>query len=305
MKLATTTGDFGRYLPNHLDRLKAVADAGFKYIDFSFYTEMRWDSVFMKDGWKDYTEKLKACADELGLTFVQSHAPGGNPLVKDANYDILLASTIRSIEVCGLLGIDNTVVHPGWDGMMSLEEYCERNMEFWRKLYPAAEENGVYLLVENTTHANMGTIHQNLFTGKDMMTFVEASGHPLVACCWDTGHANCEGRQYKDILDMGDKLKAIHFNDNRGERDEHITPFMGTLCVDEVMNALIDSGFKGPLTMECDSTFRPFKYWLGNRHDFSEKKVVTEASLEMKKKAEELLYVTGKYILESYNLWEE
>ena len=25
----------------------------------------------------------------------------------------------------------------------------------------------------------------------------------------------------------------------------------------------------------------------------------------IKKKAEELLYVTGKYILESYNLWEE
>ena len=33
MKLATT-GDFGRYFPEHTDRIKAVADAGVKYIDF-------------------------------------------------------------------------------------------------------------------------------------------------------------------------------------------------------------------------------------------------------------------------------
>lgn len=303
MKLATTTGDFGRYFPEHTDRIKAVADAGFKYIDFSFYTEAKKDSLFFKTDWRDYVKKLQNCADECGVKFVQSHAPGGNPLKHDDNWDILLESTIRSIEVCGMLGIDNTVVHPGWDGLMSLEEYIERNMVFFRKLIPAAEANNVYILVENTTHANMGTSHQNLFTGKDMVDFIEYANHPLFGCCWDTGHAHCEGFQHDEIVAIGKHLKAIHFNDNRGDKDEHIIPFCGTLGIDDVMTGLIDVGFKGPFTMECEGTLRPSKYWIGNRRLMPDNNKVTDPCLEMQKKAEELLYITGKYILESYDLF--
>ena len=36
MKLATTTGDFTHYLDDHCDRVRAVAEAGFKYVDLSF-----------------------------------------------------------------------------------------------------------------------------------------------------------------------------------------------------------------------------------------------------------------------------
>lgn len=304
MKLATTTGDFSHYFDDHCDKIRAVADAGFKYVDLSFYNEAKPESVYFKPDWKDYVKKLKETADECGVTFVQSHAPGGNPMLKDGNYEILLEATKRTVEVCGMLGIPNTVIHTGCAGEMDIEVYCRRNLEFFEQLYDLAEKNNVWLLCENTTHVNMGK-NQFIYTGMDVKTFCEMSGHPLVGGCWDTGHANCEGRQYQHILDMGKYFKAIHFNDNRGQKDEHINPFMGTLCVDEVMNALVDLGFEGPLTFECDSTFRPFKYWLGNRNDYCEKQIATRASLEMKKKAEELLYVTGKYILDSYNLWEE
>ena len=303
MKLATTTGDFERFLPDHCDRVKAVAAAGFKYVDLSFYNEAKKESVYLQPDWMDYVKKLKETADECGVTFVQSHAPDGNPMVKDGNYEILLESTRRTVEVCGMLGIPNTVIHTGCTGEMDIEKYCKINLEFFDKLYDVAEKNNVYLLCENTTHANTGK-NQFIYTGKDIKMFSEMSGHPLVGGCWDTGHANCEGRQYEHIMDMGKYFKAIHFNDNRGQRDEHIAPFMGTLCVDEVMNGIIDSGFEGSFTFECDSTLRPFKYWLGDRNDYCDKKHLISATLEMQNKLEELLYVIGKGILDSYGLWE-
>ena len=122
MKLATTTEDFCAYYKEHTDRIKAVADAGFKYVDFSFYNESNKESMFLKPDWREYVNKIKDCADECGVKFIQSHAPGGNPLLNNSSYDLLLESIIRSIEICGILGIDNTVVHPGWDGQMTLEE---------------------------------------------------------------------------------------------------------------------------------------------------------------------------------------
>lgn len=305
MKLANTTGNYEKYLPDHIDRIKAVASTGFKYIDFSFYNEAKPDSVFLADGWQDYVKQMAECADSLGVKFVQSHAPGGNPMVRDGSYDLLLASTIRAIEVCGMLGIPNTVIHTGCAGMMSRDEYAERNTEFFKALFPYAEKHVVCLLCENTMHGNVGN-NQFLFTGEDMVHFVEYISHPLVGCCWDTGHANCEPfNQYDQIVTMGKHLKAIHFNDNRGTQDEHIAPFCGTLCVDDVMQGLCDIGYDGCFTFECDSMLRPSHYWLGDRKAPRGNARLSEPTLAMQIKADELLCETGKYILSGYNLSEE
>ena len=94
-------------------------------------------------------------------------------------------------------------------------------------------------------------------------------------------------------------------NDNRGLKDEHLIPYMGTLNMDEVMNALIDVDFKGYFTMECCSSLRPKKYWLGSRRDFEKDTRLTEPQLFMQRHLEKLLYDTGKYILESYNVFEQ
>ena len=40
--------------------------------------------------------------------------------------DFLVAATIRSIEICALLGIKNTVVHPGFMLDISKEEWFEK-----------------------------------------------------------------------------------------------------------------------------------------------------------------------------------
>lgn len=304
MKLATTTGDFSRFLNTYEEKIDAVIEAGFKYIDLSMYTANENDELLISSDWEDNAKRILAHTNNQGAIFVQAHSPGGNPISGDGKADELLEMTIRSIDVCGVLGIPNIVVHSGPTGPGEKELFFEKNREFFRKLFPAMERNNVNVLCENSTDKNMrGNYYSN--SGKDMREFVEYVNHPLFHACWDTGHANCEGNQYDDIAVLGEHLYALHINDNTGHGDEHILPYLGTMNMDEVMNALLDIKYKGVFTFECDSSLRPAFCWQGHRKSFERDTRLKEPILFMQKHLEKLMYEMGEYILKSYNCFDE
>lgn len=304
MKLATTTGDFDGCFDSYEEKIRALYEAGFRFIDMNFYTQLSPDSTIMCDNWRKNVESIKAAAEELGMEFVQAHSAGGNPLCHDEKWDMLLASTIRSIEVCALLGIPSTVVHLGWEAGIGKDEYFEKNLAFYKLLFPAMENNGVNVLIENSTKANMGKNYY-FYTGAEMKEFLQYADHPLLHACWDTGHANIEGHQYQDIMDLGADLYGVHINDNRGKSDEHIMPYQGTMNMDEVMNALIDSKYSGVFTFEASEMLRKAKYWLGDRQVYEKDTRLANPPLCLKRQAEKLLYETGVYILDSYGVLEQ
>ena len=300
MKIATTTDNFLYYCDNDIDRIRELHRGGFRYIDLSMYF-FTPDSPYMSDDWKTPVRALKEEADRLGMKFVQAHSQGGNALRPDPErVEFLVAATLRSIEICKELGIQNTVVHPGCAEGLTKEEWFEKNKDFYSKLFPIMEKTGVNVLVENSTKVcNKGRYCAN--SGKDMAEFLNYVGHPLLHACWDTGHANCEGSQYQDILDLGKELSAIHYNDNHGERDEHLIPYLGTMNHDEVMHALIDAKYEGYFTLECSSSLLQPR----RRREFAADTRLLKPQLFMQRHAEKLMYDTAKYILESYGLFEE
>ena len=300
MKIATTTDNFLYYCDNDIDRIRELHRGGFRYIDLSMYF-FTPDSPYMSDDWKTPVRALKEEADRLGMQFVQAHSQGGNYLKPDPEKaEFLVAATLRSIEICKELGIQNTVVHPGCAEGLTKEEWFEKNKAFYGRLIPMMEKTGVNVLVENSTQANTkGRYWAN--SGKDMVEFLNYVGHPLLHACWDTGHANCEGSQYQDILDLGKELYAIHYNDNHGERDEHLIPYLGTMNHDEVMHALIDAKYEGYFTLECSSSLLQPR----RRREFAADTRLLSPQLFMQRHAEKLMYDTAKYILESYEVFEE
>ena len=304
MKIATTTGDFGFWCPTNEERIRELYRAGFRYIDLSMYS-FTSESPYMQENWRDEVQKLKDLAEGLGMQFVQAHSQGGNPLSEDkAHVDFLLQATVRSIEICEMLGIKNTVVHSGWESGITKEEWFARNKEFYAKLFPTMERCGVNVLCENSTRANMGDMYY-INSGKDMREFIEFVNHPMIHGCWDTGHANCEGMQYDEIMAIGEHLYAIHYNDNSGRLDEHITPFLGTLNHDEVMHALIDVGYKGYFTLECDASLRKYKEWTGWRRQYDADTRLSEPQLFMQRHIEKMMYETSEWMLSEYGLLEK
>ena len=307
MKIATTTGDFSRFCKNDEERIRELYRAGFRYIDLSMYT-FKPKCEYMQDGWRESVERIRNLADELGMTFVQAHSQGGNALSADPSHvDFLIKATERSFEICRLLGIKNTVVHSGHAVGIGKEEWFERNKLFYERLLPMAERCGVNILCENSTKSNMdGRYFIN--DGRDMLEFIKYVDNPLFHGCWDTGHANCEGSQYDEIMTLGKELYAIHYNDNHGKKDDHIAPFLGRLNHDEVINALIDVDFKGYFTLECDASLVSYELWTGHRRHYDNQRgenKLSEPQLFMQRHIEAMMYETSEWMLSSYGLLEK
>ena len=303
MKLATTSEDFDRFCDKYINRVKNVHEAGFKYIDLSLYTVRENDELLVSDDWKNTAKEISEYAKRNNIKFVQSHAPDVNPLKGEDAYRNAIEKTVRAMEICEYLNIPCSVIHPGWDEKASRDEWFERNYKFFKELFPVMEKTGVTLLHENTTNANMPWYFSK--TGKDMREFSEYVNHPLFDSCWDTGHANIEGNQYNEIIEIGDDLRALHINDNRGAQDEHIIPFMGTMNMDEVICALKAINYKGYFTFESGSTLRSAQYWFGNRKEFEGDKRLLNPPVELQKELERFMYNVGVYILKSYDEYEE
>ena len=65
MKLATTTGDFSQQISLTLDTLPHIAEAGFKYVDYSFISDYNNKNGIFSDDFEGYIEALKKEAKRL------------------------------------------------------------------------------------------------------------------------------------------------------------------------------------------------------------------------------------------------
>lgn len=300
MKLATTTGDFGRYASSTKECIKLIHDAGFRYIDIGL-----GGRFFTEENWRDIVKDLREYAEGLDMKFVQAHSPNAAVLTPD-RWEREVFWGKRSLEVCREFGIPQVVVHAAYTSSpVCKESWYELNTRFYRELLPTAEETGVTMLTENTTHANLPEGKFYLYTGADMVEYIEHVGHPLLEAVWDTGHGTTEGSQYDNIVALGKHLKGLHVHDNNGKADEHTMPYTGVLNLDQVMNGLLDVGYEGYFTFEVLNALRAAKDGRQPRQKFERDERLWQPTLEMQIDMERLLYHIGRHALQSYNCFEE
>ena len=301
MKIATTIGDFASYSNDVIKCIEWVSESGFKYLDFSFNASYLKKSSLLKDDYKDYLDIIIKRCKELGVKFVQAHAPMGAPITKDGNYEDYMFMLRRSIECCAYLGIENIVVHSGHENGVLKEEYFRKNKDFYLSFLDFAQNLGVKILTENfnkMAYPDTWYWTDNVY---DLKELVEYINHPNLAVCYDIGHANMQTMsQHEQIKYLGNYLKALHVQDNNGEIDYHIAPFFGTTNYDSVMSGLKEIGFNGYFTLEADCFFMRKEF----RTEFGENKLFS-VPLEIKLDAEKMLYKIAKHILESYGLFDE
>lgn len=298
MKLATTTADFTTWGTNYEDSVRLIHDAGFRYIDIGISKRICDSPNGIEEA-----KRLRDYAEKLDMKFIQSHAPEGNPLSPEKQ-DRLVELTNRSIEICEILGVPQTVVHAGWKKDIGKEQYFEENLAFYKRLFPAMEKSRVNVLIENSSKTNLGEYYY-FFTGKQMVDFLQYANHPLLHAVWDTGHGNTEGGQYEQLVALGRELYGVHIHDNSGRGDEHTMPYFGTLNMDDVMNGLLDAGYQGYFTFEAVAALRKSGSRHGKRHMFERDTRLLEPTLEMQIDMERLMYTIGKYCLSSYGVFEK
>ena len=242
MRLATTTGDFAHYCSSQEECMEYIAKAGFKNIDYNFCLDYNWKNGIFSADWKQHLENVKRKAEELGLTFVQAHAPMGSPLVP--GNEAFTEATKRCIEGCAVLGIPNIVVHSGYLPDITKEEAFEKNKVFFMELLKFAEQFQINVLVENFNKMCIDGLYW-IDNAVDLRAMIDYVDHPLFHACWDAGHGNMQDMPQDEALRiLGEHVYALHIQDNLGRDDSHIAPFCGSLNLDAVMQGLMDIGYK-------------------------------------------------------------
>lgn len=201
MKLATTTSDFMNFGLNGEESVGAVADAGFKYIDYSFGYDFHGKTGLLGNEWQSCAERLLALADERGLKFVQAHSPLGRPLVFDDEHEEFVRLTKQSITAAAYLGIPNIVVHSGYAKDMPKAETFKQNKLFYEDILKVAEKHGITVLTENFN--KMFDEHYYwVDSAEDLSELIEYIDHPLLKACWDVGHGNLQELPQHEALKM-------------------------------------------------------------------------------------------------------
>lgn len=291
--LATTTGDLEAYTGSVGECVEAIASAGFGYLDLNLYSMAFPGSVLLGDDRFRFAEEAAEAAQKTGTSFIQSHAPDVNCFDSGEKLGTGKTAALNSVEVCGILGIKKLVVHSGHAPGVSKSDYFLINREFFLPLLTKAEKYGMKICIENSAEGNMGSRYF-FFDAADMNEFIGFTGHPLLAACWDTGHANMRHMdQGVAIRELGANLAALHIQDNFGKTDDHIAPYQGTTDFIPILSALRDVRYSGAFTFEANNIISLPLGWPNSRP-------AMRPSKALRVEAEKLLFAIGTDLLREY-----
>ena len=283
--------------------LELAGKTRFKYADMGFYDFE--DSVVNKPGWRQWAETIKETAEKNGVKAIQAHS-------SDSVYDIgekrdkTVESIKKQIEICGIIGIPQIIVHSVLKPGNTWKQFRSQNKDFYNLFIETAEKHNVTILLENGCYQNSRGMYYYTTAELLLTTINDLGCHPLTGICWDTGHAHMQGSdQYAEILEMGGWLKGLHIHDNWGDRDTHSMPFTGSCGFDAVVKGLVDVKYGGYFTLEdCAVTPADFSRRRGYNAKNGDEKL-TDLPVEIIIQSENLNYEIAKHMLTQYGCFEE
>ena len=299
MKLATTTGDFGGYTNSQIEALRLIKAAGFCYADYNFGMDYRHRNGVYSEHYEAYFDEVNAAMDEIGIRLIQAHSPMGTPLCDpDGSF---LADTIRCVDACGAWGIPNLVVHSGYTHGLDVQQTLEANKAFFAPILARAERYGVNILVENFNKMCVPGLYW-IDNATDLRALIDLVDHPLFHAVWDVGHANLQKMpQDEELRVLGSHVRALHVQDNLGDTDSHLLPFLGTTSMDALMHGLREIGYNGYFTFEVGGIFMPSE----RKRPYAKDNRLAKAPLSLRLAADRYMYELGKCVLQEYGCFEE
>lgn len=153
-----------------------------------------------------------------------------------------MAQLRHDAKIAALLDATVLVFHP-----TELLPDGSHHMDVYRWMADVAEENGLQLALETgipTDNSMLGYLQ--------LIDLVDAIDRPHVGICIDTGHSYMRDRPDVEsvVRAVGNRLKTLHLHDNYGQHDDHQMPGLGLINWPEVIRALKESEYDGPLMLE-------------------------------------------------------
>lgn len=240
-----------------------ICEAGFDAVDYSMFHMQDDNCVLNTAEYEKHVLELKKIADGYGRFFNQAHAPFPSYKVNDEEYNKkIFPKILRSIEIAGILGVKNIVVHPT-DFRKNSEDNLKLNAEYYNRMAPVCREYGVKIAVENMfgwDRRRECHVTNICSEGKEFAEMVDMLDPELFTSCVDIGHGGLIGTTAADMIrELGhDRLGCLHVHDNDYKKDRHLPPYFCDLDWEEITQALADIDYMGDFTFEADNLFLNF-----------------------------------------------
>lgn len=264
-QFSTAMASFCRDMPLEA-AMRMVKETGFDGLDFPFMAYSSTpDSPMQREDWRDWVRGVKALSQELELPIVQAHATWQQLMPEDFRFEAPYEIYFRTIEACGMLGIQNLVFHPlrqpnRVDSDAMARRIHDYNVRWFLCLVSTAERCGVVINLENTFDSHHTQKPDDraypYTTAQDMLRLMNDIGGRHVKLCLDTGHANISNQDIPAMIrTFGKDLATVHLNDNYGKitpvyEDLHLFPGFGRIEWAPIFSALREVGFGGTLNVE-------------------------------------------------------
>lgn len=248
--ISTEIESFKQY-GNAWEIVKMLKEVGFTAYDASMFTGGVFDEILYADNWEEKAREFRAYADNLGIVCNQSHAPFATARKGNDEYNAqMLVKVNRAIEVSGILGAKNCVVHPCNDYT------AEENAELYKNFEETARKAGVKIAVENMWNWKKGSptaTEAACSHHDDFKKHMDLLAKDVFVACVDIGHAEMAGLNTSAaqmIRTLGEYVACIHLHDVDGLHDNHQVPFTQKVDFSAVIEALRDVNYQGDVTLE-------------------------------------------------------
>lgn len=191
-------------------------------------------------------------AEKNGFTVQNVHLTGSGTSevwFKGSKGDEIVERYCREIKLCASKGIKIGITHVTWGYKHGIPPLDPIAIERFKRIIDCAEKNKFILALENSA------FEPHLRYVLDDLLDSDATGF-----CYDTGHRYCFMPKADLIGDYGDRLVAMHLDDNDGIDDLHLIPYDGIAPWDEIIADLektklyydnIIFEVKGKIRKEC------------------------------------------------------
>ncbi|MFV0414748.1 MAG: sugar phosphate isomerase/epimerase family protein [Chthoniobacterales bacterium] len=179
-------------------------------------------------------------AAELGLQCVTTHYLSITKMDTPGFLSDEILAGMRRNWVTGC----EPLYHEAFAKLGGQEAFLEKNNELFRWLCDEAAQRNLTINIET------GTCHLTK-TPTQIQEYIRQIDRPNLGICLDSGHSHLfMGDVPGAIRQAGKMLVETHFHDNFADRDLHRPPGIGSIDWPEVICALRDIDFQGPVTFE-------------------------------------------------------
>jgi L-ribulose-5-phosphate 3-epimerase len=228
-----------------LDEVLAFCkEAEYECVELAFQPGGDPDSEGDDDHVREARAKCEAAGIVIGST-IMTGADRGSILSPDpAEREKRIRGMKRATEIGEILDCDCSLVHPGQlEAAGQYDVAYQWVVDAFKECAPMAEQHKTCLAIENVWN-------KFILSPTEARDFVDAVGSPYVGFYLDIGNMVTYGYPEHWIRILGDGVAKVHFKDFHRREHKFVPLQEGDVDWPEVMSALREIGYDGPVISE-------------------------------------------------------